>query len=237
VRFQRIAGLSAIGFVTVVVIANVARLAAGAPPAVNARPDEITAYYLDHTTTFRIASALPPLAWLLLAIFAAGAFAAIRRVERERGEAWSMVGVVGIVCLIVLFGGVVATEIALTAAATPTETTAGIWRLHHAYFQINSIGIAIAVTGFSVGGLRTATIRPWHGYLGLAAAALLVPAAMLAPLTSTGDHPALAAFGLCGFGLWLIFVTTYGVVLLRGRATASAPTTAIKRDPASPSMA
>jgi hypothetical protein len=221
VRFQRIAGLGALGFVAVVIAANIARAAAGSAPAIDAAPEEIAAYYLEHPTDFRIASVLPPLAWLLLAVFAAGAFARIRRVERERGEAWSIVGLIGIVCLIVIFAGVVATEIALTAA--PTDTT---WHLHHAYFHLASIGIAIAMSGFAIGGLRTATLRPWHAYLGLTGAALVTVAASLAPVTAITDNPALALFGLAGFLVWLIFVTTFGVALLRTTpATASTPPT------------
>jgi hypothetical protein len=229
VRFQRIAGLCALGFVAVVIAANIARAAAGSAPAIDAAPDVITAYYLGDTTAFRIASVLPPLAWLLLAVFAAGAFARIRRVERERGEAWSIVGLVGIVCLIVIFAGVVATEIALTAA--PSDS---IWHLHHAYFHLTSIGIGVAMSGFAIGGLRTATLRPWHAYLGLTGAALVTVAAMLAPLTATTDNPALALFGLAGFLIWLIFDITFGVVLLRATP---APPPAIHHPSTSPSIA
>lgn len=218
--FERVAGMAGIGFVLAVVSANVALGAAGTPPGTGAGLDEVAAYYADHRTAIQVGSAIAPLAWVFLAVFGAGAFTRIWRVEYGRGEAWSVVGVIGVVVLIVLFGSVVANQIALTDG--DRTTTGALWDLHNAYFGINCIGIGVALTGFSIGGLRTATLRSWHGYLGLAGAGMMLVAAMLAPVTATGGATALTAFGFGGFGVWLVWLVTFGVTMLRGAKTPAA---------------
>jgi hypothetical protein len=230
--FTRITGLAGLGFVTVVVAANVASAAVGQPPDAGADPTEVATYLTEHPIPVGISLALPPLAWLLLAIFGAGAFASIWPVEHDRGEAWSVVGLTGVVMLNLLFASVVATQIALTAdAPAATALTGGLWDLHNAYFAINNVGIATALTGFSIGGIRTTTLRPWHGLLGLAGAGLTLAGAMLAPVTAGGQAPALSLIGFAGFGLWLLWVATFGMALLRGGTTRPQPTEPPHRSP------
>jgi len=208
--FSRICGIAAIGFVAIVVVATAILQAAGLP-ATDAEPAVVTAFFLDQTTPIGVASALAPLAWILLALFGAGALARIRPAERLRGEAWSLVGLVGIVLNAVFFGGSVVTQIAMLSSGTANE----LWHLHNAFFAVNGVSLATALVGFSIGGLRTGTIRTWHAGVGLTAAALQLAQAMLTPATLGGGPGFGAVLGLAGFVLWLIWLAAFGVVLLR----------------------
>lgn len=54
---------------------------------------------------------------------------------------------------------------------------------------------------------------------------------MLAPVTADGQAPALSLISFAGFGLWLLWVATFGVVLLRRGPTRPRPATAADRNP------
>lgn len=59
----------------------------------------------------------------------------------------------------------------LAGPATGDATTGGLWHLHNAFFTVNNMALVVILTGFSVGGPRTTTLRPWHASLGLVSAA------------------------------------------------------------------
>lgn len=216
--FTRLAGAAALAFVPTVLTATAVLQSSGLP-AVDAGPEEVTAFFAGHTTQVAIASALAPLAWLLLTVFGAGAVVRLWPVEQVRGEAWSLVGLTGLVMQNVLFAGSVAAQVALLAGP---PTSSGLWQLHNALFDLNGIALAIALLGFSIGGLRTSTLRTWHGAVGLLAAALQLASSMLTPIALSGGPAGLAVVGLVGFLLWLVWLTTFGVVLLRDRPRSDA---------------
>ncbi|MFC4948378.1 hypothetical protein [Pseudonocardia sp. GCM10023141] len=114
----------------------------------------------------------------------------------------------------VLFAGTVAAQAALLSGAPPAG---GLWELHNAVFSINGVSLATALIGFSVVGLRTRALRAWHGGLGLVSAAVLLAGAVLTPVTLGGGLAAFAYVDLPGFLLWLVWVVTFGVVLVRDR--------------------
>lgn len=213
--FSRLSGAAALGFVVTIVTATAILQSAGVP-AVDASHDEIATFVTDHATQVGIASAIAPVAWLLLLVFGAGAAARIWRVERTRGEAWSLVGLSGLVMQNCLFAGVVAVQVALLAGA---PASAGFWDLHNALFELNKTALAVALIGYSLGGLRTATIHTWHGAIGLLGAALLITAAILTPVTLGGGPAAISLIGFAGFALWVLWLIAYGLTLLRDHTT------------------
>lgn len=216
--FSRLSGAAALGFVVTIVTATAILQSAGVP-AVDASHDEIATFVTDHATQVGIASAIAPVAWLLLLVFGAGAAARIWRVERTRGEAWSLIGLSGLVMQNGLFAGVVAVQVALLAGAPASD---GFWDLHNALFELNKTALAVALIGYSLGGLRTATIRTWHGAVGLLGAALLITAAILTPITLGGGPAALSLIGFAGFALWLLWLIAYGLTLLRDHTATQA---------------
>jgi hypothetical protein len=212
--FSRITGIAALGFALTIVLANAIMVPAGLP-LTGAEIGEVTAFFGTEGDIVAIASALTPAAWLLATLFGAGALTALRRSERGRGEAWSLLGFTGLALQNATFAAVVATRLALTStAARDSATTAGLWVLHDALFTLNGTFLALALLGLSVAGLRAALIRPWHGALGLASAALLFGSATLTPLVIDHAGP-LGLLGLAGWLMWVAWIVAYGITLIR----------------------
>lgn len=210
-NFTKLAGLAAVCFAAIVAGINVALSTAGWPLEATATPGEVATYFATHRTLLGLDVTLSLVNTVLIATFGAGAFATIWRAERERDEAWSAVGLIGVAVMTALFTTVVGTRGALSAGHDPSG---GLWNLHNTLFTSTGVGLGIILLGFSVGGVRTATIPRWQGVLGVASAALLIVSAALTPVTV--DGPAwLAVIGLVGFAGWLVWLAAFGVVLLR----------------------
>jgi hypothetical protein len=213
-RFYGLAGFGAFGFVALAAGINAA-LESGSPPHGDAPAAEVAAYFAENTTAIEYGIALTGLAWIGLALFAAGAFVLIGRIERERGEGWSVVGIIGMAMVLSMFCAVVGVRLALTSGDPATET---LWHLHNAFFAIHTVSNILVLVGFSVGGLRTATIRPWHGWLGVLSAGLISIGVAVGSFNAGAGPAGLSLFGLVGWLLWLVWIATFGVVLLRARA-------------------
>jgi hypothetical protein len=216
---SRVSGAAGIGFVLTVVTANAFLQPAGVPAA-DASPAKVAAFFTDHATQIAVSSALAPLAWVLLAVFGAGAIARLWRGEQDHGDAWSLVGLAGLVMQNVVFAGVIATQVALLAEPS---AGGGMWRLHNALFTLNGMSLATAMVGLSLAGRRTGVIRPWHAAVGLLGAALQGLWATLTPVAVDTAPAEVAAIGLLGFLLWLVWLATFGAVLLRRRPHATSP--------------
>ncbi|AVT36765.1 DUF4386 family protein [Plantactinospora sp. BB1] len=223
-RFTRLAGLSGIGFVLLLLGGNLALVSAGFPtPSDAVGFDEIARLHAGASDALRLTSALLPTAWLLATIFAAGVFAALWRHDRIRGDGWAVVGLAGILMQCVAFAGVGAARLAVATTATHDPGTAsqdlgavaGLWGLHNALFGFNQIFLATALLGLSVSGRRAGLVSRWHAAVGLLGAALLFLAATTSPYGADGANP-LALFGLVGWLLWLVWIVGYSVVLIRG---------------------
>ena len=216
-NFTRFSGLAGIGFVVVLVLGNVVLLAAGFPtPSDAVDLDAVAAVFAAEGGTLRLVSALLPAAWLLATVFAVGVASAVWRRERARGEAWSLVGLAGILMQSVTFAAVEATRLALASAAVhDSSAVPGLWGLYNALFGFNQVFLATALVGLSLSGRRADMIGRWHAFGGLTGAGLLFASATASPYGSEGANP-LAALGLAGWLLWLAWIVAYGVVLIRG---------------------
>ncbi|MEV0753451.1 hypothetical protein [Streptosporangium sp. NPDC050280] len=212
--FSRITGIAALGFAGAIVLANAIMVPAGLP-LTSAEIGEVNAFFGARGDAVAVASALTPAAWLLATLFGAGAVSALRRSERDRGEAWSLLGFAGLALQNATFAAVIAIRLALTSTAAPgNATTGGLWVLHDALFTLNGTFLALALIGLSVAGLRAGLIRPWHGTLGLTAAALLFGSATLTPLIIDHAGP-LGLLGLAGWLMWVVWIIAYGLTLIR----------------------
>ncbi|WP_440067089.1 hypothetical protein [Streptosporangium sp. OZ121] len=212
--FPRITGLAALGFAGTIVLANVIMVPAGLP-LTGAEIGEVDAFFGTQGDVVAIASALTPAAWLLATLFGAGAVSALRRFERGRDEAWSLLGFTGLALQNVTFAGVIAIRLALTSTtARRSPATGGLWVLHDALFTLNGTFLALALIGLSVAGLRAGLIRPWHGTVGLVSAALLFGSATLTPLVIDHTGP-FGLLGLVGWLMWVVWIIAYGVTLIR----------------------
>jgi hypothetical protein len=215
-READLGGLAGIGFVAVLVTANVVLTAAGFPtPSQAVTAGEIVAVCTEGARQLRFASALLPAAWLLATVFAAGLAVHLGRRTNGRTDGWLIVGLAGVLMQSVVFTGVEATRLAVMAAAGQgTAGVAGLWGLHTALFGFNQVFLATALLGFSVAGLRASVVGRWHAGVGLLAALLLFASATTGPY-GVGDVNPLALAGLVGWLLWLGWILALSVVLLR----------------------
>lgn len=221
-RFPRLAGIAGIGFVVILITANLLLTVAGFPtPSESASIDEITTVFAAESGSLRLASALLPMAWLLATVFAVGVGVCLRRDERARTDPWSLVGLAGVLMQSVVFTSVEATRLALTSAAQHDPSgIAGLWGFYTALFGFNQVFLAIALIGLSIFGIRTGAIARWHAGIGLLAATLLFVTATTSPYGVGGVNP-LALLGLVGWLLWLVWIVAYSIILIRDTPTPS----------------
>ncbi|GAB3713283.1 hypothetical protein [Nocardiopsis nanhaiensis] len=216
--FTRLAGIAAIGFAILIVAGNLITVPAGFPHA-GSDIEEAAAFFGSHGDAVGLASALIPTAWVLAVLFGAGVFAATRGSEGDRNEAWSLVGLAGLILQNAAFCGVIAIRLAL--AATESAPPA-LWALHDSLFTLNGTFLALALLGLSVSGLRSGVVGRWHTGLGLVSAALLFGSATLTPWVI--EHGGLwGQVGLAGWLLWVVWIVAYGVALVRWRAPGGGP--------------
>lgn len=209
---QRAGGLAGIGFGVVVLTANMILGSAGQPFA-GADEDAVLEFFATSEAAVRLGSAMAPLAWLCLLVFAAGVAAAARSRGTARADGWALIGVGGAAVQNSLFAGVVACQLVLANANLSDDVAWGVWELHNALFALNAMSLAVIMFSLSVAGLRTGLIRRWHATIGLAGAGIMTTSAMTAPWAAHGGL--LAMVGFAGFVLWLVWIITYGVQLVR----------------------
>ncbi|MCF0079545.1 2-oxoglutarate/malate transporter [Streptomyces lomondensis] len=213
-NFARVSGLAALGFAFLIVAGNVVLVPAGLPRT-GAGIGEVDEFFRTHGDLVGIGSAVTPVAWVLATLFGAGAVRVLWRSERDRGEAWALLGFAGLLLQNAVFAGVVAIRLALAStAADGVGAATSLWALHDALFTLNGTFLAVALAGLSLAGLRAGLIRPWHGRWGLVSAALLSGSAVLTPLVIDHAGP-LGLLGLVGWLMWVVWLVVYGVVLMR----------------------
>lgn len=207
----RLAGAGGLVFAVTLAVQNILRAAA---PGFGAAPAQVTAYFTHHRAAVLVPLGLFPAEMLALFLFAA----AMRgRPGREPDRWWAGVGTLGVAAIAALFAVVNMTEIVLAAKAERLASSPAViqalWTLHAAAFGLDLAAIAVALTGLSRAAVSARLIPAW-----LAAAAwpgagcLLIAAVFTVALANGGAWIALA---LPGFLIWLVFVVTASVALLR----------------------
>lgn len=219
---RRVGGLAGLSFIAVVGSVNIILGASGMPRS-GATRSEVQAYFADHGDTVALACSLATLVWLCLGVFGAGLVARLRQEDPERVQSWPLLGLGGVIMQNALFSGVVATQILLGSDSLSDDSRWLVWQLHNALFTLNGSSLAIILLAFSIAGIRAGIIQRWHATVGFVAAGVLALSSFTTPFHE--DNEALGSIGLVGFVLWLVWVTTYSLVLLRG-PRASAETTA-----------
>lgn len=229
---HRLAGASGLVFVVLVAVANLAQGAAGRPfgdPGEAGYLTDYLAYYVDGGWVLTLLGLVLPFIWIGLALFAVGLTATLIRGEwLHAGEAWSLLGFAGVVMQNAIFPVVVAMDAGQFRFVSEQATMdLGLHHAHEALFGLNSVSLAIALVGFSLAMVRSRSGLRWLPRLGFVAAGLLGISTM-----NLGFSSALAFFdgvGLLGFVLWLVFIATASVWLLRHRGpvrqTSVAPAT------------
>jgi hypothetical protein len=213
----RVGGLAALGFAVTVMVVNVLLGTAGMPQP-GASPEEVREFFAASGAGVTVSTALAPIAWILLPVFAAGVAAAARRRSVVQGDAWPLVGLGAAIMQNCLFGGVVATQAVLSAGGLSADVEWGVWQLHTALFSLNAVSLALIMASLSLAGVRTGLIRRPHATLGLVSAGVMTLVSVTTPLHMDGGP--LGLLGLAGFLAWVVWLAAYGVVLLRAAEVA-----------------
>ncbi|MGH3458413.1 hypothetical protein [Aeromicrobium sp.] len=209
---RRFGGFAGLGFVSTVLLANIILGSTGLPRA-GASRSEVLAYFADHGTAIGVATALATLAWMTLPMYAAGVVAAVRDHERNFGDSWSLVALAGAVMQNAIFASVAGIQAVLGLTTISDDVAWGLWQMHNALFTLNCVSLVIVLVGVSIGGRRAGLLRGWQHKLGLTSAAAFAGAAVLTPVTIDG-HP-IGLLGFAGFALWLVWIASVSVALLR----------------------
>jgi hypothetical protein len=210
---DRLAGIGGLVFAATLLAQNIIR--AGSP-GFGAAPAQVTAYFLHHRAAALVPLGLFPVEMIALFAFVAAVWT---KADREENRWWASVGTLGAATIAALFAVVNITEIVLTAkagqlAASPAVVQA-LWALHAAAFGLDLAAIAVALIGLSRAAASMRLIPAWVTVVAWPGAACLLIAAVFTVALANGGP--WVAVGLAGFVVWLVFVITASVSLLRGR--------------------
>ena len=207
----RAAAIGALGFAAGVAVQNFVLLI-GMPDA-SATMQEAAAWLADNPGRAATASALVGVNLPLLLLFTA----ALRTLTRDAQAArlWIDLGSLAVVVLASTFGVVAATQIASTifAAEGATPVFTALWSLHNAAFAMSFSALGVTLLGFSIGAHAAGISPTWQRSMGLLAAVLLLVAGFANAAVAEGSP--IVFVGLLGFALWLVWLVTTGLRLLR----------------------
>ena len=213
--FGRLAGTGGLVFAATLVADNIIRASA---PGFDAAPAQVSAYFLDHRAAALVPLGLFPAGLLALFPFAAGLWA---RARREESRWWASAGLLGAATIAALFAIVNITEIVLTAKAAQLASSPAVvqalWTLRAAAFGLDLAAVGVALIGLSRAAAAMRLIPSWLALTAWPGAACLLTAATFTVALADGG-PWLAV-ALAGFIVWIVFVITASVSLLRGRQT------------------
>jgi hypothetical protein len=211
---DRLAGAGGLVFAAVLVADNIIRASA---PGFDAAPAQVSAYFLGHRAAAVVPLGLLPAGFTLF-LFAAGLWA---RARQEKSRWWAGVGVLGAATIAALFAIVNITEIVLTAKAAQLASSPAVvqalWTLRAAAFGLDLAAVGVALIGLSRAAAAMRLIPSWLALTAWPGAACLLTAAAFTVALADGG-PWLAP-ALAGFIVWVVFVITASVSLLRGRQT------------------
>jgi hypothetical protein len=223
---RRLSGTAGVAFVALVGIATLAQGAAGRPfgdPHEAGYLDDYLAYYTQADWIPMLMAIAVPLVWVSLAVFAVGAAVTLARGNwRDAGAGWALLGILGVTMQNAMFPVIVAMDMAqFRVVAEGAGMNRALHEAHEVLFTLNSASLAIALIGFSA-AMRYGGVAPrWLSRVGLTSAFLLL--ASMPAIGFPGAAVALEGLGLVGFILWLVFIASTGVWLLRASDDVAAP--------------
>ena len=213
VRRDSLAAIGGLVFAAALLAQNIIR-ASG--PGFDAAPGKVVDYFLHHRAAALVPLGMFPVEMIALFAFVAGVWT---KADSEQGKWWASMGALGTATIAALFAFVNIIEIVLTAkagqlASSPTVVQA-LWAVRGAAFGLDLAAIAVALIGLSHAAASRQVAPAWLTIAAWpASAALLVAATFTVALTNGGPW---IAVGLAGFIVWLTFLITASLSLLRNR--------------------
>ena len=208
---DRVTGFAGVTFAVVVALQNIAR--GGVAPLNGASMQSVTDYYTGHRLFETGLGVTFVISGVAICVFLGGILADAAGPQRR----WAMTGVVGGIGIVAVFTAVVGMESALVAVAAQGSepAVAALWAAHNGLFSVLDLMIAVALFGLSRYTVSVGATPHWFSWLAPIGAVLLAVGAAGSPWVVDGRQ--LAPFGAAGAGfvVWVLYVLTTGVCLIR----------------------
>lgn len=189
-------------------------------------PAAVVTYYAANRDSIVASSAFLPLLFILIVIFAAGQYALLRPREIELGDAWTLVGIVGIAGSSIVFtvSGGISLGMAHAVAGPGQGQDAALTVAAYTRIALEALGSlfgALFLGGFGLAAWRTGLAPRWSAGLALIGGAL----SLLGLPSALASGPWDSAWYLVSFVL-LLWVVIESVRMIRA---SSAGASAIAR--------
>jgi hypothetical protein len=221
----KLAGAGALAFAAVVVLQNVIR--GSSAPSNGASAREVLTHAADNRGLTFVLVATFVVSGISLATFLGGV---MRRLTASSRPAWAYTGYVGAAGILALFAVLLASEQAISVVAHGTDPDLGavsaLWALHNSVFTVLLLFIGIALLGLGRAGVAAGITPRAFEWLAPVGTGLLAIACAAGPGIAAGELGGLFGFGLVGFVIWLAFLITTGLRLVRSSGQRAEPTAA-----------
>lgn len=211
----RLVGVAAIAFAVLYVIENVLFAVTGALPY-DAPIEEVLAYYAANSDTVAVISGLVALYLPLLLVFVTGLHGLVER-RGGAGADWSRLASAAGATLSAIFVLFNVTQVGLALSAggleEPTPAFELVWQIHAAAFGLALPMLGTTCIGGAIAAHASGLTPAWQRLLGLAGGSLMLAAGF--GNLAIADGSPLIFVGLLGFAVWVVWLVTTGVRLLR----------------------
>ena len=189
---------------------------------------QIATFYTVNNTVTMVISVGTVLIFILLTVFGAGLWTTLRDAERERGEAWAIVGLLGATATSATYTVAAAVTMALVRVANATTTgqdavVVALFNVQDLIFELGVVFIVLFLVGFSLAGQRTRAMPAWLAWIGYVSAVLAAATGLIGAVAPEAIPPYDFYVGTFGTLLW-VFIGS--IRLIRGSrhvVSASAP--------------
>jgi hypothetical protein len=211
-----IAGIGGLVFVGTVLVQNALRAQF---PANDAPAEEVVRYYADHRGVTVILAALFAVGAVGIATFLGGAVA---RAVRGSSRGLAIAGAVGGAAILGTFSVMVALDIAIAGyvhrGVPDSSVVEGLWVLHNSVFGVLQAALGVTLASLTSACAASGLLSPKWKTVGIVGGALLLVSAATTPAIVDGSPTMF--IGVLGFIVWLAFVATTSVKMLRSRIPA-----------------
>ena len=214
VSTTRFVGIVALAYATSMIVQN-AMFGADAP-TYSTPIETVFTYHAQNQGALAITSGLETMNMVLLLLFVTALHGLVQR-RGGRGSDWSRLAVAAGATFSSLSALLIATHIAVTVAANsltePNSAFELMWQLHAAAFALMIPALGATFIGVALATHANGLTRPWQRILGVLGGSLAI-AAGFGNLAIAGGS-SLLFVGVAGLGLWIVWLITTGLRLIR----------------------
>jgi hypothetical protein len=208
-----IGGIAGLGFAAGVILQNGVLMAGS--PLPGAPLDEVARFYSDQGGRVMIATG-----WVAInAAFILTFLSVItsRLQESADSAVWGRVAYASGISLLTIFAIGASMQAVLVTRISELETNQAIlgllWAMHSGSFAMSMVALGVTLLALSIGALATPFVPGWTAKLGMLGGVLLLSGGAFAFNVIDGG-PALF-MGFAGFGMWVVWLITASIRMLR----------------------